>query len=417
MAQRGRCLRLLLTLRLAVGLFLLSGSSHATPPLPEPPQNISETPEVKFLTPASGARLTGAAPFIIGAGAVDKIKRWHFGTLANGLFGKAYPVGRLRYNTLLLANGPHTFIARATYESGAVAEARLDVFVYNPSHQLRRIDHSSDPLLDGQDAILELTYNEPGLRLELDFSELDSNFDARRVRVNEASPGVYRIVYPISRTNKVPPGRHQVHVRAINAAREVVSNAFEWELRKRPLMPVMVTGCEFLSTHEQPRFRRETQDSIPHVTLAPQLENVVPRKVHLAAAGLLEVGRPTRMHVSWTDPLPGPKPEAGYAQARVLVTVEDRSGYYLCWVPQGETHAILTLELKAPGAYSNIPPNEALPSQVRLKVAVERGEYIESWQRHAFFVTSPAPRTYTPPPLSPAPPPGVSGRRKQKTRG
>jgi len=417
MTHRARRHRLLLTLGLAVSLFLLSASTHATPPLPEPPQSISDRPELKFLTPASGARLTGAAPFIFGAGAVDKIKRWHFGTLANGLFGKAYPVGSLRYNTLLLANGPHTFIVRATYESGAVAEARLDAIVYNPSHQLRRIDHSSDPLLDGQDAILELTYNEPGLRLELDFSELDSNFDARRVRVNEASPGVYRIVYPISRTNKVPPGRHQVRVRAINAAREAVSNAFEWELRKRPLMPLMVTGCEFLSTREQPRFRRETRDSIPHVTLAPQLANVVPRKVHLAAAGLLEVGRPTRMHVSWTDPLPGPKPDAGYAQARVLVTVEDRTGYYPCWVPQGETHAILTLALKAPGAYSNIPPSDALPNHVLLKVAVERADYVEGWQRHAFKVTLPAPRTHTLPPLPPAPPPGVSGRRKQKTRG
>src|SRR6186713_909869 len=119
MAHHARLLRLTLTLGLAMSLFLRAGSSHATKPLPPPPENISAQPEVKFLEPASGAKLSGAVQFRIGAGDVGQIKGWQFGTLGSTLTSTQYPMGRFSYSTLGLPNGTHTFIARATYASGA----------------------------------------------------------------------------------------------------------------------------------------------------------------------------------------------------------------------------------------------------------------------------------------------------------
>src|SRR5688572_22828165 len=141
MTRHARLLRLTLSLALSVCCLLLPRSSHATKPLPPAPENISALPEVKFLEPASAAKLTGAVQFRIGAGAVDQITGWQFGTLGTTLSARSHPIGRFTYNTLNLPNGTHTFIARATYASGAVAQAKLKVVVYNPSHQLKEINH------------------------------------------------------------------------------------------------------------------------------------------------------------------------------------------------------------------------------------------------------------------------------------
>lgn len=413
MTHHARLVRLTLTLGLALSLCLLPGSSHATKPLPPPPENISAKPEVKFLEPASGAKLSGAVSFRIGAGDVGQIKGWQFGTLGTTLTATQYPMGRFSYSTLGLPNGTHTFVARATYGSGAVAEGRLKVVVYNPSHQLKEINHVTYQPLDGRDAVVELTYTQPGLKLEVDLSEMDSNFDLKRVSVNEVKPGVYRIVYPISSTSTAAPGRHQVHVRAINPQGEVVPNSFEWELRKLPLMPILVTGCKFSSNDVYPLFSYETYHSIPHVTLAPQLADVVPKNVKVSGAASLELDQRTEMRVSWTAPKIGPKSPMASSDARILVTAVGRTGYYLCWVPRGaQTHATLTLLLKAPGVYSNISDGEPIPSEVRLNLTVERADYAEGWQQHAFKVTLPGAQA-----SASVPPQGGGGvKRKRKVK-
>ena len=375
------------TLGLAASLCAVPNTSHATKPLPPAPENISAAHEVKFLAPASGTTLSSAVEFRLGAGAVDQITGWQFGTLATGLTASRYPMGRFYYDTVQLKNGPHTFVARATYKSGAVAEAKLNVTVYNPSHQLTGIHAVTYEPLDGKDAIIELTYSKPGLTLEVDLSELDSNFKATRVKVNEVSPGVYRVVYRISDTNTVPPGRHQAHVRAINPQGEVVSRSFEWQLRKYPLIPVSVRGCQFSSAAQQPILSSETYDSVPTTKIDPRLLQVVPRHVRLSGPATLEIDSPpSALRVSWQAPNPKVLPNT---QSRLLVAADRYTGYYVCWVPQGETSATVTLDMKRPGYDSHLVAGEPVPNEVRVKVALERADYAEGWQQHAFKILLP----------------------------
>lgn len=411
-----------LTLGLTLGLSLISASGHATKPLPPPPEEISQSPEVQFLRPVAGAKLKGVVAFRLAAGAVDKIKSWQFGTVGD-LSTTPYPMGRFSYNTLQMKNGQHTFIARATYESGAVAEAKLNVVVYNPSHQLREINTITYQPLDGRDAIVELTYTKPGLKLDVDLSDMDSNFDKTRVRVNEVRAGVYRIVYPISSNSTVPPGRRRVQVSATNRAGEVVTESFEWELRKRPLMPIIVKGCQFSAKNEYAHFSHETYHSEPEVKFDPRFRHLIPTNVQTGAAQSLEVGQPEPVSVEWTLPKLGPQaPMFAHSQDRVLVTADGYTGYYLCWVPQGERRATLSLELKAPGVYSNIPTGEPIPKEVRLNVTVERGGFADGWRQHPFKITVPGtptpavsvPATGAAPQTSHAPPTG--GKRKQKRK-
>lgn len=389
MTQRTRLLRLFLVVALAADLSAVSEPSYATKPLPPAPEAISASPEVKFLEPAARTTLSGAVPFRIGAGAVDQIVGWQFGSRSAGLTSTPYPMGSFHYNTLQLTNGPHTFVARATYKSGAVAEATLKVIVYNPAHQLTNINAVTYEPLDGKDAIVELTYARPGLKVEVDLSELDSNFDAKKVNVNEVRPGVYRISYRISSTNTVPPGRHQVHVRAINAKGEVVPSSFEWQLRKHPLIPVSIRGCQFSGTQAHPIFSYETYHSVPEVTIDPKVAGV-PKNVRLSGAAELEVDSPaTAVRVAWTAPAQNTKSLPAAVDARLLVTADGYTGYYLCWVPQGGTSATLTLDMKRPGYGSNLVHGEPVPNQVRLKVAVERAGYAEAWREHAFKIRLP----------------------------
>lgn len=418
------CSRLVrtLTVGLTLGLSLFAADAHATKPLPPPPEEISLSPEVRFLTPAAGAKLKGVVAFRLAAGAVDKIKSWQFGT-AGELNTTPYPIGRFSYTTTQLKNGPHTFIARASYESGAVAEAKLQVVVYNPSHQLREINMITYQPLDGRDAIVELTYTKPGLKLDVDLSEMDSNFDKTRVSVNEVRAGVYRIVYPISSNSSVPPGRRRVQVSATNRAGEVVTESFEWELRKHPLMPIIVKGCQFSAKNEHAHFSYETYHSQPEVKFDPKFFPLIPGNVHVSAAPSLEVGQAGTLRVEWTLPKLAPQaPLFAQSQDRVLVTAHGYTGYYLCWVPQGETRATLNLELKAPGVYSNIRSGEPVPKEVRLNVTVERAGFAEAWRQHAFKITLPTattpavtvPATGAAPQTGTAPP--ASGKRKQKRK-
>jgi len=387
MTQPLRVLRTL-TLALALGLCLFPANSSATKPLPPPPQNISARPEVKFVTPAAGTTLTGVVPFTIAAGAVDQIKSWQFGTTSDR-YTTPYPVGSLHYDTVQLQNGPHTFVARATYKSGAVAEAKLNVSVYNPSHQLTGINAITYEPLDGKDAIIELTYSKPGLTLEVDLSELDSNFDAKKLSVSESTPGTYRVVYRLSTSNSAPPGRHQVHVRAKNAQGEVVANSFEWQLRKHPLLPISVRGCQFSSTQERAIFSYETYHSVPEVKIDAKLAGIAPKNVRVSGPASLEVASPpTALRVTWQ----APKTTAGSLatmQSRIFVTAAGYTGYYLCWVPLGETGATVTLNMKRPGYDSNLVAGEPVPNEVRVQVAVERADYAEGWHEHTLKILLP----------------------------
>jgi len=379
---------LTLGLALALSLCLFPTNSSATKPLPPPPQNISARPEVKFVTPIAGTTLTGLVPFTIAAGAVDQIKSWQFGPTTD-IYTTSYPVGNLHYDTVQLQNGPHTFVARATYESGAVAEAKLDVKVYNPSHQLTGINAVTYEPLDGKDAVVELSYSKPGLTLEVDLSELDSNFAAKRLRVNEVTPGVYRVVYRLSTTNTVPPGRHQAHVRAKNPQGEVVANSFEWQLRKHPVLPISVRGCQFSGSQERVIFSYETYHSVPQVKIDPKLVGIAPQHVRVSGPASLEVASPPiALRVTWQAPKAGTKSLATM-QSRIFVTAAGYTGYYLCWVPLGETSATVTFDMKRPGYDSNLVAGEPVPSEVRVKVAVERADYAEGWREHALKILLP----------------------------
>ena len=60
----------------------------------------------------------------------------------------------------------------------------------------------------------------------------------------------------------------------------------------------------------------------------------------------------------------------------------------MCWVPQGETAASLTLNMLPPGqAHGNIRAGDSVPSVVVLMFAVEEGSHAEAWQEHRLHVT------------------------------
>jgi hypothetical protein len=333
---------------------------------------------VEFLSPHPGSTLTDTVLFRIGAGATDQIVKWEFGTQGGELETQRHPMGHFHLNTRQLPNGPRTYVARATYRSGVVRTAKLSVTVYNPSHRLTYVNLVTYHPIDGRDAIVELGYNEPGLRLEVDLSELDSHFDPKKVRVSEIQPGVYRVVYRISRTSTAQPGRHKAYVRAGNPAGEIVRDTFDWQLRKHPLMPLKVQDCKF-STEQKPAFfSSDTNYSQPHVRIAPKAVGGVPREIRLSAPPSLKLGQLTSLRVSWTSPEPHHRKPLS-DRTRIFVVADGHSGYGMCWVPPGETEAQLTLNMKPPGVHSNIPWGDPIPKEVRLLVAVERAGFASRW--------------------------------------
>lgn len=283
----------------------------------------STTPHVRIVSPKTGDTLTGSAELTLELLLPEAYTSVELGINDEWSRLKA-PSTSLSLATSGAPNGTTTLGYRVTAADGTVYEDSVEVLFDNPEHRLESYTLENSTYSNGDEISIELAYSEGGLSLAIDASDLDTEFSASAVAIQDLGKGAYRATVPISENNQQEDGLRVITVSATNSAGEVVHNNLQVELRKLPPIEFNVTGGAFSDRGKPP------------VAL---ISEGAPRILSVTSEPTLVTGGTLNLALEWEESADNPA-------ARIIIASEDHSGYWV--VPVDEADGEQTVELTLP---------------------------------------------------------------------
>jgi hypothetical protein len=268
---------------------------------------------VRFASPTNGAKLTGVTELRLETNLGEQQ-----GTLALSLDGEPLATfdqvtTAIKLNTTTLKDGNQPLELKATTEDGDVYTDRVDVNINNPEHQFRGATANQRSYGRGDEVVLTLNYTKPGLKLNPDFSVIDSEFDKTKVRVTEVSSGQYEVRYTISDNDSREPREYEVPITSIGSdSLPLVSNT-EVLFVGKPKLPLKTSAKDAVfSDRAAPIILSDLGPKIESIDLPERLIQGQPQTVTVKWSGSEDdpaesilLGSPTSSG-SWIIPLSEP---------------------------------------------------------------------------------------------------------------
>lgn len=144
-------------------------------------------------------------------------------------------------DTTRFDNGQVTIQASA-YAGNKSAEHTVEITLDNAPFGFKSVYAEEDVYENGDEVTLMVATTKPGLDVQADFSNLDSDYSQDTVDVYEIGGGKYMVTYTISENNTFADGLHAIPVTVSNGAFVLEHTHLSLMLQNLPSLPFRVEG-------------------------------------------------------------------------------------------------------------------------------------------------------------------------------
>ncbi|MBI5516861.1 MAG: hypothetical protein HY909_23955 [Deltaproteobacteria bacterium] len=235
----------------------------------------------------AGAALTGMATVRFTFAAPDGVEALTLEADGRELVRTSTRSDTLTFDSAALASGPHTLAVTVIDRRGARASDRVEVTTRNTDFTLVEVLPSARSWRNGEEVRVDLTYTGRG-DLSMNFSALDSAYDASRVTLTDDGRGMASARYRLSATNTRPDGLYEAVLTASDRATPTLTRVYRVPVRlaNTARFPLEVRGGAFSTA------------PLPAVTEVPA--TAPPRIDGVTGATRLSPGGSVSLEVAWT---------------------------------------------------------------------------------------------------------------------